>query len=134
MCRHQCCPTGCRCPPGHTVCRLVIEARVQPDDIDVVKAGQGAQVRITSFNERDLPAMEGTVVTVSADSLIDERSGEPYYLAQIRIDDREIHKLGELELLPGMPAEVMILTGARSLLDYLLEPLLRTLRRSMRES
>ncbi|MBT3492019.1 MAG: HlyD family type I secretion periplasmic adaptor subunit [Rhodospirillaceae bacterium] len=113
---------------------LVIEARVQPDDIDVVQAGQGAQVRVTAFNQRDLPAMEGTVVTVSADSLVDERTGEPYYVAQIKINDEEIGKLGEYEMQPGMPAEVMIRTGARTMFDYLLEPLLSTLRRAMRES
>lgn len=114
--------------------QLIIEARVLPDDIDVVKGGQSAQIRVTAFNQRDLLAMEGTVVTVSADSLVDERSGESYYLAQIRINDAEMHKLSEFKMRPGMPAEVMIRTGARSMVDYLLEPLLRTLRRSMRES
>ena len=78
--------------------------------------------------------MEGTVVTVSADSLVDERTGEPYYVAQIKINDEEIGKLGEYEMQPGMPAEVMIRTGARTMFDYLLEPLLSTLRRAMRES
>jgi HlyD family type I secretion membrane fusion protein len=113
--------------------QLIIEARVLPDDIDVVKAGQSASVRVTAFNQRDLMAMECTVLTVSADSLVDERTGEPYYVAQIRINDSEMHKLSDVKMLPGMPAEVMIHTGARSMIDYLMEPLLRTLRRSMRE-
>ena len=78
--------------------------------------------------------IEGIVVTVSADSLIDKRSGEPFYVAQIKIDDHEILKLGEAKLRSGMLAEVMIRTGVRSMSDYLLEPLLRTLRRAMRES
>jgi len=114
--------------------RLVIEARVRPDDIDLVKTGQGAHVRVTAFNQRDMPAMQGIVLTVSADSLVDERSGEPHYVALIKIEDHELVKLGSAKLLPGMPAEVMINTGTRSMLDYLLEPLLRTLRRAMRES
>ncbi|MBC8240810.1 MAG: HlyD family type I secretion periplasmic adaptor subunit [Alphaproteobacteria bacterium] len=114
--------------------QLVIEARVQPDDIDVVKGGQSAQVRVTAFNQRDIMAMEGTVLTVSADSLVDERTGQPYYVAQIKINDSEMRKLSDLKMLPGMPAEVMIRVGERSMIDYLMEPLLRTLRRSMRES
>lgn len=114
--------------------QLVIEARVQPDDIDVVKGGQSAQVRVTAFNQRDIMAMEGIVLTVSADSLVDERTGQPYYVAQIKINDSEMRKLSDLKMLPGMPAEVMIRVGSRSMVDYLMEPLLRTLRRSMRES
>lgn len=78
--------------------------------------------------------MEGTVVTVSADSLVDERTGEPFYVAQIKINEPELAKLGDSELLPGMPAEVMIRTGARSMFEYILEPLLNTLRRAMRET
>jgi HlyD family type I secretion membrane fusion protein len=114
--------------------QLVIEARVQPDDIDVVTVGLSAQIRVTAFNQRDLPAMEGIVSTVSADSLVDERSGESYYLAQIKLSQTELVKLGEHTLLPGMPAEVMIRTGGRSMFDYILEPLQRTLRRAMREN
>jgi HlyD family type I secretion membrane fusion protein len=114
--------------------QLVIEARVLPDDIDVVKVGQSSQVRVTAFNQRDMPAMEGTVARVSADSLTDERTGEPYYLAQIEINKNELSKLGNKVLQPGMPAEVMIRTGARSMVDYILEPLLNTLRRAMRET
>lgn len=114
--------------------RLVIEARVRTNDIDVVRAGQSAQIRVTAFNQRDLPAMEGAVVTVSADSLVDERTGEPYYVAQVKIHEGELPKLGTYKMRPGMPAEVMIRTGARSMVDYILEPLLNTLRRAMRES
>jgi HlyD family type I secretion membrane fusion protein len=114
--------------------QLVIEARVLPDDIDVVKGGQSAQVRVTAFSQRDIMAMEGTVLTVSADSLMDERTGQTYYVAQIKINDSEMQKLSDLKMLPGMPAEVMIRVGSRSMVDYLMEPLLRTLRRSMRES
>jgi HlyD family type I secretion membrane fusion protein len=114
--------------------QLVIEARVLPNDIDVVKGGQSAQVRVTAFSQRDIMAMEGTVLTVSADSLMDERTGQTYYVAQIKINDSEMQKLSDLKMLPGMPAEVMIRVGSRSMVDYLMEPLLRTLRRSMRES
>jgi HlyD family type I secretion membrane fusion protein len=112
---------------------LIIEARIRPDDIDVVQAGQSAQVRVTAFSQRNLPAMEGKVLTVSADSLVDERSGETFYMAQVGLNERELEKLGDNEMLPGMPAEVMIRIGARSMFDYLLEPLTRTLRRAMRE-
>lgn len=113
---------------------LVVEARVQPDDIDVVGEGQEAQVHISAFSNRDLPAMTGAVAVVSADSLVDERTGGAYYTALVRLPPSELDKLEGLQLLPGMPAEVLINTGSRSLLDYMLNPLTRTFRRAMRES
>lgn len=113
---------------------LIVEARVQPDDIDVVSQGQEAQVHITAFSNRDLPPLSGAVAVISADSLVDERTGSAYYAAQVRLPPSELDKLEGLQLLPGMPAEVMINTGSRSFLDYLLQPIARTLRRAMRES
>jgi len=108
---------------------LVIEARVNPNDIDVVQNGMHAQMRLTAFNQRTTPLHEGTVESVSADHLIDENTSENYYLARIRLNEAS-----PLELKPGMKAEVMIVTGERTFMEYMLEPLTNSFNRAFRES
>ena len=122
--------------------RLVIEAQVDPQDIYIVHAGLEAHVRFTSFNQRSAIPIAARVISVSADRLIsvsadrliDERSGLSYYLAKIELTEDPGEILEGAELYPGMPAEVMIVTGSRTALDYLLRPITSGLRRSMRES
>jgi HlyD family type I secretion membrane fusion protein len=114
--------------------RLVIEARVRPEDVDVLAAGQSAQVRISAFDRFDMLPLEGTVAMVSADRLVEERTGVSYFTAIIVVTDGELEKLEGRKLLPGMSAEAMIRTGTRTLIGYLSEPLSRNLRRAMRES
>lgn len=118
--------------PGNE--RLVIEARVDPTDIDVVHAGLPAQVRLSAFNQRIVPTVEGTVSWVSADRLTDEKSGEAYYTARIALNDPDDPRLNGLTLLPGMPAEVMIRTGERTLLEYLIRPIRQSFGRSLSET
>ena len=113
--------------------RLVIQAQVDTADIDSVYPGLVAQIRLTAFNQRHLKPIEGNVVSVSADRLTDERTGVPYYLAQIELTDESLAELGDLELYPGMQAEVMIVTGARTALDYILRPVTRSFDRALRE-
>ncbi len=113
--------------------RLVVEARVDPGDIDVVHPGLQARVRFTAFNQRNAVAIDGTVTSVSADSLVDERSGVSYYLARVELAESFGKKPGDLSLYPGMPAEVMIVTGAQTALDYFLRPITRSLNRAFRE-
>lgn len=117
-------------PTGET---LVLEAQVRPEDIDHVTVGQEADVMLTAFNMRNTPTVPGEVVTVSADRLVDERSGAPYYLAKVRINKAELDKLDHVELQPGMPAEIFIKTGLRSPLNYMLEPLIDSVNRAFRE-
>ena len=112
---------------------LVIEAQVTPNDIDVVYAGLPAQVRLTAFKQRNTPLLDGKLTRVSADSFTDERSGASYFLARITIDAAELKKLDGRELYPGMGAEVMIKTGKRTTMDYILAPLTDSLRRAFRE-
>ena len=83
----------------------------------------------------DLPAGKvlGTVVSVSADRLTDERTGAPYYLARIELPDEALTSLEDLELYPGMQAEVMIVTGERTALEYILRPVTRSFDRALRE-
>jgi HlyD family secretion protein/epimerase transport system membrane fusion protein len=114
---------------------LLIDARVQPVDIDEVTTGQQARVHFLAYSERNLPQIHGTVRSVSADSLLDEISGQSYYLARVEVPPKELEKLGEdITITPGMPAEVLIMTGERTVLQYLVQPLIDSLRRTFRES
>ncbi len=112
---------------------LVIEAQVTPNDIDVVYAGLPAQVRLTAFKQRNTPMLDGKLIRVSADSFTDERSGASYFLARVAIDAAQLKKLDGRELYPGMGAEVMIKTGKRTTMDFILAPLTDSLRQAFRE-
>ncbi len=113
--------------------RLVIEAQINPIDIDDVAVGQQATVRLTAFKLRSTPIIVGTLVNVSADRLVDEYSGTPYYLARIEVPKEELRTLGNLALQPGMPVEALIKTGARTALGYMLSPLTDNLARAFKE-
>jgi HlyD family type I secretion membrane fusion protein len=112
---------------------LVVEARIRPVDIDAVAIGQPAQVALTAYKQRTTPRLDGTLVKVSADALADPERRISYYAADIRIDPSELAKLEGVQLYPGMPAEVMIVTGERTLLQYLLQPLTDSFNRAFRE-
>ena len=112
---------------------MVIEARVHPNDIDEVHAGQAARIRLTAFS-RSVPLVEGKVLTVSPDALEDKQTGAAYYEARIVLDPSAAPMLGGQAVIPGMPAEVMIVTGTRTTLEYLIEPLAHSLEWGMRES
>lgn len=111
---------------------LVIEAKVSPLDIDRVAVNQLATIRFSSFNSQ-VPNIFGEVTNLSADSLVDELTGLPYYQARIEVTPEGMASLGELILLPGMPAEVFIATGSRTFLQYLFKPLSNAVARSFRE-
>ena len=113
--------------------QLVIEAQVDPNDIDVVHVGLKAQVRLSAFNMRETVPVEGVVTAVSADRLSDQRTGQSYYLARIRLTGDLKKVLGDAELQPGMPAEVIIVTGARTTLEYIFKPISASLNRAFRE-
>jgi HlyD family secretion protein len=112
---------------------LVIEAEIEPNDIDVVHVGLAAQVRLTAFKQRNTPPLVGTVTRVSADSFTHERTGATYFLARITIDLAEQDKLDGGELYPGMPAEVMIVTGKQTAFEYFRTPITDSFRRAFRE-
>lgn len=112
---------------------LLVKARLNPQDIDVVRAGQTAMVRLTAFSQRNRQPLEGKVTSVSADSLTDEVTGAPYYLARVELPDFAGTDYADGELYPGMQAEVMIQVGARSPLDYLVQPIRESMNRALRE-
>ncbi|MES2341254.1 MAG: HlyD family type I secretion periplasmic adaptor subunit [Pseudomonadota bacterium] len=113
---------------------LLISARIKPADIDDVRVGMKAQVRLTAFNYRKVSPVEGDVVAVSADQLVDQRSGEGYFRADVRIPPSQLAGLPKgVKLSPGMPAAVSIVTGSRTILSYIVSPLTDTIRDSLRE-
>lgn len=113
--------------------KLVIEARVQATDIDSVKIGMETVIHLSAFKSRLMPNISGRVVQLAADITQDPRTGESFYDAKVEADAQQLKALKDVELYPGMPAEVMIVTGERTPLDYFLAPLTSTLRRSFRE-
>jgi epimerase transport system membrane fusion protein len=117
--------------------KLVVEAQLSPQDIDQVRVGQLAEVRFPSFKQRDLPRLEGRLISVSADRLVDDNDGRKvaYYLARVDITPAGIQALSNAKfvLMPGMPAEVLVNTGERTLLQYLIAPLSDTVARSFRQ-
>jgi HlyD family secretion protein len=112
---------------------LVIEARVSPNDIDQLYADQRARVRLTAFNTRTTPELQGHVYRIAADLTRDDRSNISYYTVGIRIGDDERAKLGNLRLIPGMPAESFIKTSERTIASFLVRPLLEHMNRAFRE-
>ena len=113
--------------------RLIIEARIQPIDIDQVYVGQPARINLSAFSQRTTPQLDGFVINTSADSLIDQVTGAPYFSVRIEIPASERAKLGGLTLIPGMPAESFIQTEERTVLNYILKPFSDQLGRSFRE-
>ena len=112
---------------------LMIDAEVSIMDIDRVKAGLLADVRFSVFNQAITPEVEGEVLTVSADRLVNEDNGMPYYLAQVKITQESQEKLKGFVLQPRMPAEVFINTGDRTLFEYLTQPVSNALARALIE-
>lgn len=115
--------------------QLIVDAQVNPTDMDTVSAGQTARVIFPAYGQRNLPQIFGTLRSISADRLTDERTGRPYFLAKVEIDPTELERIApDVKLVPGMPADVMILTGERTVLDYLIRPFTESITKSFRES
>jgi HlyD family secretion protein len=113
---------------------LIVEARVGPQDIDEVRVGQMARLQFSALDLRKTPQVPAEVVHVSADRLEDDRTGEPYYLARLKISSEPLAGFDPARIGPGQPVESFITTGERTFLSYLAEPLTKTLRRALRES
>jgi len=112
--------------------RLIVEARIRPEDINHVKQGSEADIRLTAYQSRTTPLVAGTVTYVSGDRLVEQQTGQPYYTVHIDVPEKALAD-ASLRLQAGMPAEVFIRTDQRSALDYLLAPVTTYLRRAMRE-
>jgi len=113
--------------------RLVAEVHVSPRDIDQISPKQTATLRFPTFNQRTTPQLKGTVRMMAADVSENQHNGNSFYLVRIGIPPEEIARLQGLKLIPGMPVEVFIRTGERTVLSYLLKPLDDQVRRAFRE-
>jgi HlyD family secretion protein len=113
---------------------LSIEAKVSPNDIDELSPDQSALLRFSAFNMRTTPELNGTVDWIAADLTEDERTGIPFYKMRISVSDAEVARLRGLELKPGLPVEVFVQTGSRTMLSYLLKPLMDQVTRAFRET
>lgn len=102
---------------------LAVEAKIQPQDIDHVHVGQSAILRLSAFNQRTTPEITGEVSVVSPDLTQDQRTGTSFYTTRIALKPDEIERLGQVKLVPGMPADAFIQMGGRTALSYLMKPL-----------
>lgn len=113
--------------------QLIIEARLSPTDVDVVHKGLKAEVSLTAFPSRTTPRLSGELVFVAADSTLDAR-GQPYYAARVKVNPQQLADIRpRIELVPGMPADVLIITEERTMVEYLFDPMIEILRKSFRE-
>ncbi|QBR00599.1 HlyD family type I secretion periplasmic adaptor subunit [Paraburkholderia pallida] len=117
---------------------LIVEANIRPDDVREIRPGSHADVRLTAYNPRTTPVLDGTVTYLSADALSDNQTRARYYVVRVEIPTREVERVNRIAhepvaLGPGMRAELFIRKHARSAFDYLLEPVLEGIRRSMRD-
>jgi HlyD family secretion protein len=112
---------------------LQVEAKVNPQDIDKLQIGQKTLLRLSAFNSRTTPELNGLVTRVSPDVTTDQRTGQSYYTIRVSMPPAEVARLGEAKLIPGMPVEAFVETGDRTLLSYLVKPLKDQLMRAFRE-
>jgi HlyD family secretion protein/epimerase transport system membrane fusion protein len=114
--------------------QLLIDAKISPADIDVVSPGLPATIHLTAYSSRGLPRVSGMVRSVSADRITEQATGQSYYLARVEVSQHDLAALDtDIVMMPGMPAEVLVVTGKRTLLAYLMEPILAAFRRGLRE-
>lgn len=113
--------------------RLVVTARVRPEDIDVVRPGLSADVHLLAFDQRRVQPLRGTVTYVSADRLLDKRTDQPYYATKIRVEGDQAVDSGSGPMVPGMPTRVLIKTGRSTVAVYALKPLLDSFNDAFRE-
>jgi HlyD family secretion protein/epimerase transport system membrane fusion protein len=126
--------------PGDTVMEIVptndelsVEAHVRPEDADDVHIGMTARVNLGAYKQRRLPMISGIVTGVSADRLTDQRTGQPYFNVLVSVDRSQLKNYPDIRFIPGMPVDVNIDTGNRTMLDYFLEPITGVFNRGMRE-
>ncbi len=126
--------------PGDTLLEIVpehdqleVEAHVRPEDVDEVLVGATAKVSLTAYKQRRLPIIRGMVTSISADRLTDQRTGQPYFIAKVSVDDDAWKDFPEVRLTPGMPVEVAVETGSQTAGEYLMAPIHDVMRRGMRE-
>ena len=113
--------------------KLIVEAKVQPQDIDQLRLGQAAVMRFVNFNSRTTPEIIGAVSLISADVTQDQRTGLSFYTVRISVPPEEFARLDALKLVPGMPVEVFVQTTIRTVVSYFVRPFQDQIARTFRE-
>lgn len=114
--------------------KLIAEARVNPNDIELIQVGQKARVYLSALEQRNAPVLIGSVTFVSADIVIDDKTNVSYYKVKVAIPEHELTKLDEVSLYPGMQLRVMIITKKRTPFDYFITPIRDSFRYAFREN
>jgi HlyD family secretion protein len=112
---------------------LSVEAKISPQDIDQLYLGQATSLRFSAFNQRTTPEIQGTISRISADVSPDQRTGQNFYTARVAISADQLARLGNVKVLPGMPAEIFARTYDRNVLSYFTKPLTDQIVRAFRE-
>jgi HlyD family secretion protein len=112
--------------------KMIVEVNVRPEDIGHVHAGQKVNIRLTAYKQHKIPTLSGHLLYVSADRQQDPK-GEPYFVSRAEIEDEALAAVKGIALYPGMPAEVLIINGERTAIDFFISPITDSLRRSFRE-
>ena len=114
---------------------LLVEAYVRPEDIAFLRAGQKVRVKITAYDFARYGALDGEIIRIGADTITrSERNDEEVFVVEVRTEDRLLDAAGNpVEIIPGMIAEVDILSGRKTVLDYLLQPVLKIKDRAFRD-
>ena len=113
--------------------RLVVHVQFSPNDLETIRAGMPAEIKFPTFRSRRIPAILGNLEAVSRDRLMDETTRQPYFLGIVQIDRLAIPEAMQGRLVAGMPAEVVITTGERTALDYMVSPFAEAMGRSFNE-
>lgn len=127
--------------PGETIVELVpsedtllVEAKVKPADIGFLKPGQEARVSITAYDSSLYGSLDGVIETISPDAIEDEKTGERFYNIKVRTSAESLEsRRGDLQILPGMAAEVAVLNGKRSVLAYIIKPMTAVSEKALRD-
>ena len=112
---------------------LIVEAKFSATDIDQVTPGNAARLLLSAFSSEKTQEISGRVIQVAADASKDERTGASYFTGRVAIAPGELKRLGDLKLVPGMPVEIFVSTGERTVISYLTKPILDQVNRSFRE-
>jgi HlyD family secretion protein len=113
--------------------KLIVEAKVQPQDIDQLRVGQPAVLRFSAFNSSTTPELNGVLSVVSADVTQDQKSGTSFYTIRIAVAPEEIARLEGLRLVPGMPVEAFVQTTVRTVVSFFIRPFHDQIARAFRE-
>jgi multidrug efflux pump subunit AcrA (membrane-fusion protein) len=127
-------------PPGAAILdivpirdKLVVEVQIKPTDIDVVRPDLEAAVRFVAYKQWMTPVVQGKVTRVSADAVTNERTGATYFVAIVEVNSDQLSRVPQVKLQPGMPVEAAIITGRRTMLAFLLQPITDSFAHAFRE-